>query len=127
MGTDNLSQSTENPIAECKNFPNKTVVLTVDRLGAGFLGPYGNTWIETPAMNLLASQSVLFENCLIDSANPFGFLQSLLTGVHAAQMHSQPLSLPDMVRRQNGTSLLITDDAQLAESEIGNWFDEVIL
>ena len=127
MGTDNLSQSTENPIAECQDFPNKVVVLTVDRLGAGFLGPYGNTWIETPAMNLLASQSVLFENCFIDSATPHGFLQSLLTGIHAAEMPSAAASLPDMVREQNGNSLLITDDRVLAESEIGGWFDEVVL
>ena len=110
MGTGNLSQSTEKTISESKNFPNKVVVMTVDRLGAGFLGPYGNTWIETPAMNLLASQSVLFENCLIDSAKPHGFLQSLLTGVHAAQIQLETLPLPDVVRGQNGTSVLITDD-----------------
>ena len=127
METGNLSQSSENTKRDSKNLPNKTVVLTVDRLGAGFLGPYGNTWIETPAMNLLASQSVLFENCFIDSARSYGCLQSLLTGIHAAEKQLKTLTLPDLVREQNGTSVLITDDRVLAEGTIGEWFDEVIL
>ena len=38
------------------------VVLVVDRLGTGFLGPFGNTWIESPALNRLASQSWLCQN-----------------------------------------------------------------
>lgn len=37
------------------------IVLAIDRLNASFLGPYGNTWLETPAFNRLASQSILLE------------------------------------------------------------------
>ncbi|MCA9198531.1 MAG: hypothetical protein KDA87_13380 [Planctomycetales bacterium] len=51
----------------------KTIVLSLDGLGAGFLGPYGNTWIETPAWNRLASQSVLFENAFAHSADVSSF------------------------------------------------------
>jgi len=43
------------------------IVLVLDRLGAGFLGPYGNTWLDTPAFNRFASQSHLFEFCLTHS------------------------------------------------------------
>lgn len=40
-----------------KNF----LILSVDGLQAGMLGPYGNAWIRTPAINQLASQSVVFD------------------------------------------------------------------
>ena len=37
------------------------ICLVIDRLHAGYVGAYGNTWIETPAMNRLASQSFLLD------------------------------------------------------------------
>jgi len=40
------------------------IVLVCDRLNPAFLGPYGNTWIETPALDRLAAQSLLVEQCL---------------------------------------------------------------
>ena len=43
------------------------VIVVIDRLGAGFLGPYGATWLDTPALNRLASQSLLIEHPLSDS------------------------------------------------------------
>ena len=36
--------------------------LAVDRLNADFLGAYGNAWIETPAFDALAAESVLFDS-----------------------------------------------------------------
>jgi hypothetical protein len=47
--------------------PRNTLVVVVDRLGAGFLGPYGATWLDTPALNRLAGQSLLIEHVLSDS------------------------------------------------------------
>lgn len=41
--------------------------ITIDGLAAHALGPYGNTWIPTPAFNALASQSLLLENHITDS------------------------------------------------------------
>ena len=43
------------------------ICLVFDRLHAGYLGAYGNSWIETPAFDRLASQSFLFDRALIDS------------------------------------------------------------
>ena len=43
------------------------IVIVVDRLGAAYLGPYGNTWLETPAFNALASQSLVCETVLAQS------------------------------------------------------------
>jgi hypothetical protein len=40
------------------------VVLSIDGLGARYLGPYGNTSMTTPGFNRLASRSMLFETAL---------------------------------------------------------------
>lgn len=36
--------------------------LAVDRLNADFLGAYGNAWVETPAFDALAAESVVFDS-----------------------------------------------------------------
>ena len=59
------------------------VVLVLDRLGCGYLGPYGNTWIEAPAWNRLAAQATLFETALIDSPDLLQLYQSYWYGRHA--------------------------------------------
>ena len=48
------------------------IVLVVDRLAAPFLGPYGNTWLDTPQFNRLAASSMLMEHALIESTEPLG-------------------------------------------------------
>jgi arylsulfatase A-like enzyme len=63
--------------------PNSAVVVVVDRLGAGFLGPYGNTWLDTPGFNALASQSFLFEHVLTDSPRLETVYRSYWQGLHA--------------------------------------------
>ncbi len=59
-----------------------TVLLIVDGLRPSALGPYGNTWFDTPSFNRLASQSLLFEQCITDSPDPQSGLRSVLTGQH---------------------------------------------
>lgn len=43
------------------------IVLMIDGISAALPGPYGNTTVETPALNLLASQSHVFDFCFSDS------------------------------------------------------------
>src|SRR3990172_3784447 len=62
--------------------PN-ALVLVIDRLGSGFLGPYGNTWIETPAWNHLAACSMLAETALSDTADLAALYRSYWHGRHA--------------------------------------------
>ncbi len=45
------------------------VILAIDGLGAKHLGPYGNTWIETPAFNHLATQSLLVDGLYVPTPN----------------------------------------------------------
>ena len=44
-----------------------TVVLIIDGLSANLPGPYGNTTVETPALNRLAAEAMLFDFCFVES------------------------------------------------------------
>jgi len=59
------------------------IVLVIDRLGAGWLGPYGATWIDTPNFNRLAADSLLCENALADSPDLEQTYRGYLLGEHA--------------------------------------------
>ena len=59
------------------------ICLVFDRLHVGYLGPYGNSWIETPAWNRLASQSMVFDQALIDSPDLQRLYRSYWQGWHA--------------------------------------------
>lgn len=50
-----------------RSSPRSAIVLVCDRLNPAFLGPYGNTWIETAASNRVAAKSLLIEQCLTTS------------------------------------------------------------
>ncbi|MDR3108527.1 MAG: hypothetical protein LBU65_02395 [Planctomycetaceae bacterium] len=42
--------------------PTKSAItIVVDRLHTGLLGAYGNVWVDTPAMNSLAAEAVIFD------------------------------------------------------------------
>ncbi|MFO0914299.1 MAG: hypothetical protein U0795_15170 [Pirellulales bacterium] len=47
------------------------------------VGPYGNTWIETPGWNRMAAQAWLAETALLDHVSSTENLRSLFTGTHA--------------------------------------------
>ena len=96
--------------------PKKAIVLVIDGWGANFLGPYGNTWIETPAMNRLAAESLLFENTIADSADLAEIYHSYWHGIHACQRTSSPAtgSLAEMLAAGGVRSTLVTDDTAVA-------------
>ncbi|MFN5532429.1 MAG: hypothetical protein ACK5F7_17775, partial [Planctomycetaceae bacterium] len=41
--------------------PRRALVLAADRWHVDFMGVYGNDWIETPALQRLASEGVVFD------------------------------------------------------------------
>ena len=76
------------------------IVLSLDRLSPSFLGPYGNTWLETPAFNQLADESLLAQQMLADSPDLELLFQSFWKGTHAAMppaVCQQAPSLPDQL------------------------------
>ena len=44
----------------------RALVLTLDRIHPGYLGCYGNDWIETPNFDRLATQSVVFDRHFVN-------------------------------------------------------------
>ena len=96
--------------------PN-ALVLVMDRLGCGYLGPYGNTWIETPAWNRLAARGALWETALIDSPDLKRLCDAYWFGRHALSVRAGGAS-PSLIQRlaeQRIESWLITDEYQVAE------------
>lgn len=92
------------------------VVLVIDRLGAGWLGPYGNTWLDTPNFNRLAAESVLCETLIADSPDLPGYYRAAWTGRHAIEpASSQRATLPTLASLAGPTSMLVTDDLHVSE------------
>lgn len=100
---------------------NSAIVLVIDRLGAGYLGPYGNTWLETPGFNRLASQSLLCEQTLATSPELATTYQSYWRG------DSDSHSLPQLARAASCRCVLITDDEAVSQFAAAADFDEVQL
>jgi len=108
--------------------PRNAIVVVIDRLGSGFLGPYGNTWIETPAMNQLASESVLFEHVIADSNDLTLLYRSYWSGVHAMCHRDRPeCSLAKLIERGGLQAILLTDDESLPRHPLAEDFGEHVL
>lgn len=60
-----LTQSIPHPFLRMK--PKTTIVLVFDGLSASLPGPYGNTTVDTPGFNRLASISTLSDFCIVRS------------------------------------------------------------
>jgi len=92
------------------------VVLVVDRLGAGWLGPYGNTWLETPNFNRLAAESVLCETVIANSPDLAASYRAYWTGQHAIESaDTGQAASPGLASLCRVPSMLVTDDQHIAE------------
>jgi arylsulfatase A-like enzyme len=104
------------------------ICLVFDRLHAGYVGAYGNSWIETPSFDRLASQSFLFDRALVDSPELARLYRSYWHGWHAlcpAAPESRP-SLPALLGRAGVTTVLLTDEPQVARHPLAADFDELL-
>ncbi len=106
-----------------------SIVLVFDRLGSGFLGPYGNTWLETPAWNRLAARSILMENVLTDSPDLNVVYHSFWQGQHALG-HGNLGTSPALAKHLGSQSVetwLVTDDPVVAIHPLSSDFAERII
>ena len=102
---------------------NSAVICVIDRLGAAWLGPYGNTWIETPAFNQLATDCVLFEHAVADSPDLSRLYRSYWTGRHAIceDAAGSRNTIGDLTSRGVDT-MLVTDEPLLAGHPLSEAF-----
>lgn len=103
------------------------IVVVIDGLGARYLGPYGNTWIETPTFNRLAAESFLCEQCYADSPDLAVVYRSFWSGLHAASGLQSPPWLSQRLFQKGLPATLLTDDASLAEHPGAQDFAERIV
>ena len=89
---------------------------------------YGNAWIETPALDRLASRSLVFDRALVDSPQLERLYRSYWQGWHAlcpAAAESRP-SLAALLREAGVATALMTDEPQVARHPLAVDFDELI-
>jgi arylsulfatase A-like enzyme len=105
-----------------------TVFLVVDRLHVGYLGTYGNAWIETPALDRLAAQAFVFDQFLIDSPRLDSLYQSYWQGRHALCGADLPgnRSLPSLLAEAGVTTALLTDEPEVADHPLASEFAEIL-
>ncbi|HJT77204.1 MAG TPA: sulfatase-like hydrolase/transferase [Gemmataceae bacterium] len=58
----------------------RVLVLVARGLHLGYAGPYGNDWIETPALDRLAAEGVVFDRHYADVPDPAGAAHAWRTG-----------------------------------------------
>ena len=102
--------------------------LVIDGLGAGALGCYGNTWLETPALDRLASESFVLDQVVSDSCELSSVYRSWWQALPA--LVPQPEQAPSLVERLGKAGLatwLLTDDSEVAMQPLAAGFDRSII
>jgi len=105
------------------------ICLVIDRLHTGHLGAYGNSWIETPALDRFAAEAFTFDHLLIDSPDLEKLYRSYWHGLHALCHREPPADRPSLaaaLREAGVGSALLTDDRIVAEHALAVDFDELI-
>lgn len=100
---------------ESSAMPRSAIVLICDRLNPAFLGPYGNTWIETASFNRLAAQSLLVEQCLTCSPD-------LPAAYRAYWWSSKGASLLEQLAERQVATTLLTDASDLMSHPLADGF-----
>ena len=107
--------------------PTNAIILVCDRLNPSFLGPYGNTWVDTPTLNEIAAGSLLFETCVADSIDLTRAYRSLWLGEHIASAPQSSVSIIEQLSRRNIATSLVTDDNTICDHKLGESFDQHVL
>ncbi len=105
------------------------ICLVIDRLHAGYLGAYGNTWVRTPHLDRLAARSFLFDQALIDSPRLDALYRSFWHGWHAIRRRDPPEDRPALADLLAGAGVkcsLLTDEPAVARHRLAAGFDELV-
>lgn len=112
------------------------IVIACNGLHLGFLGPYGNSWIETPHLDRLASEAIVFDHHFPENLTTLPTRRSWWTGRYGFADPDQgwtPLRcdepiLPDLLWNRGVRTALISDVPFLREAGqgFGRGFDEVV-
>jgi arylsulfatase A-like enzyme len=111
------------------------IVIVCNSLHLGFLGAYGNAWIETPNIDRLAAEGIVFDHHFPENLTTVPTRRSWWTGRYGfadADQGWTPLGpderiLPDALWDQGVLTALVSDVPFLREAGLGygRGFDEV--
>lgn len=97
-------------------------MVVIEGLGTNLVGAYGSSTAITPALDRMASQGVLLDQCFLDSQQLHEQLRSLWTAAHALQTGPLPWNLWQSFaarwgasRSASSSARLLTDSPQVAE------------
>jgi arylsulfatase A-like enzyme len=112
------------------------IVVVCNSLHLGFLGAYGNAWIETPNLDRLAAEGVVFDHHFPENLTTLPTRRSWWTGRFGfpnpelgwTPLNPDEVILPDLLWDQGIHSALISDVPLIREAGYGygRGFDEVI-
>jgi arylsulfatase A-like enzyme len=112
------------------------VVVVCNSLHLGFLGPYGNGWIETPNLDRLAAEGVVFDHHFPENLTTLPTRRSWWTGRYGfpdpeqgwTPLRPDEVILPDLLANQGVRTALISDVPYLREpgQGFGRGFDDVL-
>jgi arylsulfatase A-like enzyme len=109
----------------------KALVIVARGLQLGALGCYGNPWIDTPALDGLAAEGIVFDQHFADRADPAGARRAWRSGRYHLPIPgtvSDAAPEPDLLaalRAQGIHTCLIVDDSRPAPAEFAAGWDEV--
>jgi arylsulfatase A-like enzyme len=112
------------------------IVVVCNSLHLGFLGPYGNGWIDTPNLDRLAAEGVVFDHHFPENLTTIPTRRSWWTGRYGFAdpdqgwtplRHDEPI-LPDILWDRGVRTAMISDVPILREKGqgFGRGFDEVV-
>jgi arylsulfatase A-like enzyme len=112
------------------------IVVVCNSLHLGFVGAYGNAWIETPNLDRLAAEGVVFDHHFPENLTTLPTRRSWWTGRYGfadseqgwTPLRADELILPDLLWNEGVRTALVSDVPFLREVGYGygRGFDEVI-
>lgn len=106
---------------------SNAVCLMVDRLRASALGCYGNTWYETPGLDLLASEGFVLDHAITTALDLPALYRAYWCGLHPLRPAeaSSGASLPVCARQAGIHTVLVTDEPRVADHPLAGGFDQI--
>lgn len=105
-----------------------TICLVLDRLHGGYVGAYGNSWIDTPTLDRLAFESFVFDQFHINSPRLDDLYRSYWQGLHPllpGDAAAEP-ALAERLRRAGVQPVLLTDEPAVADHPLARGFEPLV-
>jgi arylsulfatase A-like enzyme len=106
------------------------ICIAIDRLHAGYLGPYGNTWVETPSLNEFAAKSFLLDRAVTDSPKLEDVYRSFWLGLNSfcpVGRNAEHGPLAVALASAGFHTVLVTDEPEVANHRFANSLTERII